>query len=374
MGTASPEQIDSLTSLRGLLALWVVFYHFWNDVLALFPSLDALTPIMIRGDFAVPGFFVLSGFVLTRKYAPWFERKEARPVFDFLALRLARIYPVHAATLLCVAVMVAVSHRLGFVLSSTGYSAKDFLLNVFLVHAWTPHLELTWNYPSWSISSEWFAYLLFPVLIRSLRPTLRTTRVALLAFFVASLLSIAVLFSWSPLPFRELAVVTPTFLAGMAVGKIAILRSSETGGVPRWLPAFCTASMLGACYAWGFIGMAVLLIALYVLVLSLALLGNQSRFAAIPALLLLGDVSYSLYMTHTLAQKVLTRVLPAAAFGGRPTLVRLAVLAAYALAIVLVCAATYVVIERPSRRWGRRRVERAQETVRASWSTSGLSG
>jgi peptidoglycan/LPS O-acetylase OafA/YrhL len=29
--------------------------------------------------------------------------------------------------------------------------------------------DLTWNVPSWSISSEWFVYLFFPLMAYSLR-------------------------------------------------------------------------------------------------------------------------------------------------------------------------------------------------------------
>ena len=34
-----------------------------------------------------------------------------------------------------------------------------FVSNGLLVHAWGVLDELTWNYPSWSISAEWAAYL-----------------------------------------------------------------------------------------------------------------------------------------------------------------------------------------------------------------------
>ena len=160
--TVPTRQIDSLTTLRGILALWVVAYHFWNDAVRLFPSLKSLAPLAQSGHFAVPGFFVLSGFVLAFNYSARFATWPPRRVLGFWALRLARIYPVHFVTLLAVAAMIAVSDRLGYQLTDAGYSTRDFILNLFLMHTWVPEFRLNWNYPSWSISSEWFAYLVFP--------------------------------------------------------------------------------------------------------------------------------------------------------------------------------------------------------------------
>ena len=351
--SASLPLIGSLTSLRGLLALWVVLFHFWNDVLALFPWLGLLTPVMRRGNFAVPGFFVLSGFLLARNYGSWFESFKPRRAWDFLALRLARIYPVHAATLLCVAAMVAVSNHLGFVLSPTGYSVREFLLNALLIHAWTPHLMLSWNYPSWSISSEWFAYLLFPGLVRVFGPPLRHHFGAVLVFAIATSLSISTMLFWSPWPFEELAVVAPTFFAGMACSQIVLQAQARGVTIPRWLPLALGGVLVGSCYVPGITGVAVLLLVLSCLVLSLAMLGADARAFVLPPLLRLGEVSYSLYMTHTLVQKFLYRALPVADFAGRPGGVRLGVLALYALSIAAVCTATYVLVERPGRRWGR---------------------
>ena len=36
------------------------------------------------------------------------------------------------------------------------------LTNILLIHAWGLNEELSWNYPSWALSAEFSAYLLFP--------------------------------------------------------------------------------------------------------------------------------------------------------------------------------------------------------------------
>lgn len=134
----TPQKIDALTSLRGYLALWVVLYHFWNDFLVFFPQLRLLSPVIANGNMAVPGFFILSGFVLTYNYGKTFSAISFKKIKYFLLMRLARIYPVHLVTLLIVVAMVLVSRSLGFQLTESGYSFRDFVLNLFLVHTWVP--------------------------------------------------------------------------------------------------------------------------------------------------------------------------------------------------------------------------------------------
>ncbi len=132
--TRTARTIDSLTALRGVLAVWVVIYHYWNELLVLFPAAGWLTPLCRHGHFAVPGFFALSGFVLAHTYGCRFVVLSRRAVVRFWTLRLARLYPVHFTCLLAVAVMVAASDRLGYRLDPDGYSTADFVRNLFLVH------------------------------------------------------------------------------------------------------------------------------------------------------------------------------------------------------------------------------------------------
>ena len=114
---------------------------------------------------AVPGFFVLQrGFVLAHNYADHFSNLQIRSVLIFLGRRLVRIYPVHLMTLLSVLVMVLVAGHLDYQLAANGYTLQTFVENLFLVHYWLPSFTLSWNFPSWSISAEWFAYLLFPLI------------------------------------------------------------------------------------------------------------------------------------------------------------------------------------------------------------------
>jgi peptidoglycan/LPS O-acetylase OafA/YrhL len=334
----------------------VVAYHFWNDAARLNPVLDALSPIARAGHFAVPGFFILSGFVLAFNYSARFAAWPPQRVLGFWALRLARIYPVHIVTLLAVAAMVAGADRLGYELTDAGYSTRDFILNVFLIHTWVPEFRLNWNYPSWSISSEWFAYLIFPFASAVLLPRVATPRRAF-ALLVVCLAGAGVMFLAGNFPFRELLIVVPTFFAGMAVFALTRDRPAATGDLARLIPEILLAALAGACFLGGAAGTLAIIFILFGLVFALARLVDQPhRWWIASPLVYLGEVSYSLYMTHTLAQKVLYRVLPSSRFESSDWPTRVVVSAAYVAAITAACLVSYYLVERPCRRWFRRRL------------------
>jgi peptidoglycan/LPS O-acetylase OafA/YrhL len=329
-----------------------VLYHFWNDVLGLFPALDRVSPLVQVGHMAVPAFFMLSGFVLAYNYADQFRHLRRDQVIRFLCLRLARVYPVHLVTLLVVLIMVVVSSRVGYQLTDDGYTVRDFVLNLSLMQTWVPDFTLNWNYPSWSISSEWFAYLLFPLAIagssRHLTTTLRATFVV-----VASLAgAVAVMNWWRPWPFYELILVVPTFFSGAAV--YFVLRGHIDAGrsrLWRWVSEWMVSAAVVSIFVFSpRIVVASLLACFLGLITVLAWLGTNctKMWAARPAIYL-GEVSYSLYMTHTIAQKVVYRLLPASRFEAAELLTKLGVLAVYALTITFLCLGTYYCVEWPCR-------------------------
>jgi peptidoglycan/LPS O-acetylase OafA/YrhL len=214
-----PASIGSLTTVRGLAACWVVAHHFQGDLFSLFPITHKLKPLLFWGNLAVPLFFILSGFVLSYNYANQFTTLKQARFRKFIFLRLARIYPVHLATLLAVLLMVCACRYLKMQIDEHGYSGRDFLLNMLLAHTWVPKFRLNWNYPSWSISSEWFAYLWFPVVCVMVNRL--STKSAIIALTVVCYLTMqAHLWLGSRLPFRDLLAVVGTFLTGCAIAKM----------------------------------------------------------------------------------------------------------------------------------------------------------
>jgi peptidoglycan/LPS O-acetylase OafA/YrhL len=121
-------------------------------------------PSDLTGSFnlwqGVPFFFVLSGFILTYAYARLDEAGTRR----FFVARFARLWPVHATTLLLSILYVAFGYgRLPPFDTLTALPA-----NLAMMHAWVPvaYSYYSWNTPSWSISTELGFYVLFPLLVR----------------------------------------------------------------------------------------------------------------------------------------------------------------------------------------------------------------
>src|SRR5690242_13441536 len=89
-----PDQLQSLTPMRGMAALWVVLYHYGSQYL---PALQAgrYTHLLDKGYLAVDLFFMLSGFVLTHVYWRAFTGPVRGSYGKFLLARVARLYPLH---------------------------------------------------------------------------------------------------------------------------------------------------------------------------------------------------------------------------------------------------------------------------------------
>ncbi len=361
--TRRPNQIVALTSLRGYLALWIVLYHFWNDILKLFPSMDVLSPLARVGHMAVPAFFMLSGFVLAYNYSDRFHRLSGSEIFRFQIARLARIYPVHLVTLLVVAAMVWVSGLARYQVTDAGYSTRDFVLNLLLMQTWVPDFKLNWNYPSWSISSEWFAYQLFPFVILGTARSLNTLLRAIIFSVFSLIASIAVMTCWAPRPFYELVLVIPTFFAG--IGIYWILEKLPRRSDSTWWRFFPEVLVLVAVASTFALTNNIVIVSLLCcflgLIAVLAWLGEKCHLCwTIWPAVFLGEVSYSLYMTHTLCQKMVYKLLPSSRFENAGIGLRVGVLVTYFVLILIWCLGSYYLVEKPSRSFFRRSLRRSE--------------
>lgn len=143
------DRLKYVDGLRGIFALVVVFYH--SHVAFLFPA----------GYIAVDFFFILSGFVLSYVYL---NRMDGLTFLGFAGQRFSRLWPLHMVTLVLFLVIFSVSNVLvGNDLSDParwGNSTPGaFIKNIFLIHNLGFNVPLTWNFPSWSISVEFFVNL-----------------------------------------------------------------------------------------------------------------------------------------------------------------------------------------------------------------------
>lgn len=351
-----------LTPLRGIAALWVVVYHFGDQYLpALRP--EQAGHLVGKGYLAVDLFFMLSGFVLTHVYHADFTRFDPRRYRDFLAARIARLYPLHLLVLLAFVATAIAGRLLEF--AQTGHferlpaegahSVTALLANLLMLQGLAAG-ELSWNYPAWSISVEFFAYLLFPLAIG---PIWRADRRR--GLLIALALAGGVLgFAWfargdfnqwnGPL---ALARCLPEFLLGSllytALRRPALARHMGTDRVAVGL------LVLGALLLH-FGAPDLLSVGLFaVLVLSLA--ANRGRVQALldqPLLVRLGELSYALYLVHGFVEHLTTQLLESgpgivdrSQLGVAPSL---ALFAAMTTLSLLIAAYVHPRIEMPGRR------------------------
>jgi peptidoglycan/LPS O-acetylase OafA/YrhL len=299
------EHLPSLTPLRGIGALWVTVFHFGLG----FPNVHASDYGLVReGYLAVDMFFVLSGFVISHVYKDSFAREcSEREYCDFLKARIARIYPLHfimlmvflAAVVLENAAMSLAGGGFGSVPLTGEHSVAGLFANLAMLQGlWAR--GLSWNNPAWSISLEFIAYLLFPLLFRWLwRSRPRGKAIAGLLAFVA-LVGLAWhtgdnFNQWNGVP--AILRCLPEFLLGVLVyifyyqGLFARLLASDLA-LGLVLAVLC-ALVHGVASDLG-----IVLLFPWLIVAAVRNEGHLRHLLNAAPLRWLGDVSYSLYLIH----------------------------------------------------------------------------
>lgn len=160
--------IRQLTGIRFVAAFWVLAYHLQGpfNVLGLL-SIPILADVMRVGRLGVDLFFALSGFILTHTYLTRMGRSmHIKATLKFWWLRLARIYPVHLVMLVIAGLAVfAEAQVLGESVDRAWWNPIDFIKNLLLIQEWGANPQPGWNFVAWSLSMEWLAYLVFPILV-----------------------------------------------------------------------------------------------------------------------------------------------------------------------------------------------------------------
>lgn len=308
-GVTPSIRFEALDSWRGLAALSVVMFH------AQIVSHIHDFPIVRAGEALVDFFFVLSGFVIAHAYVD--RIRTGQEAGRFLFLRLGRIYPLHVFML---ALFLAFETAKAWLPGLTNPADPAFseanepatlVSNLLLMHSARPDGLLTWNTPSWSISAEFIAYLLFAAAVLTAR------RHLVLLCCIAIVLAPAILSLVAPHGMQSTADFGAVralfgFAAGVLVYRIArpgLIESRREDGTSTTGPAslrWTVAELLVVAIAAGLLvatpetALAYAMPAVYCLVIVVFAIerGWLSRLMKLRPLLFLGAISYSLYMTH----------------------------------------------------------------------------
>jgi len=307
------QKLDALTSLRFFAALMIVIHH----SIGLFGFSKENYPPFMFGQ-AVSFFFVLSGFILAYVYP---KLETWSDVCNFWRARIARVWPALFATLI-----------LAIWLLSLSWDYKTGLSNILMVNAWIPYpaYYFSYNSPSWSISTEFFFYLAFPFLIYKWDKTwliklLISGAIVVLLILVSNILKLpsyvsikddditntallyihpasrifefvfgiyiaslwrkkvdGIQWSRSRATFYEVGVI---FLVGISM-HFAFWAKWIIGAL-LGLPASTWFGASGSMFAFGLL--------IYVIAIGR---GRVSAYLCHPTLILLGEISFSIYLIH----------------------------------------------------------------------------
>ena len=341
------EHLKPLTALRFFAAAWVVLFAFW-------PRLDVgFTPMIVsKGYLGVEVFFILSGFILSHVYLPHVEEGRFR-YGSFLWARLARIYPLHLISLAAIGVLGTVAVLAGRVIDPNILSMPSLVPNLLLVHAWGFAPVSGWNHPSWSISAEWFAYLCFPafawatVKLRS-RPE---AALALTLFLVFALNALFLKFAGFSLTRATIAWgalrIAPCFAYGCALYLVWRSGAVQSRTAALIGALFFGAALIGGAQA-GLPDPALVAVAGGLILFLASLSSTGSKAMSHPVLVYLGEISYSIYMVHTLWDLIFANGV-ASAFHLDARRLPLGLWLVLIAGVVPLAAASYHLIERPAR-------------------------
>lgn len=373
-----------LDGWRGVCALLVALHHLPLDH-------HLYTVAFVRNSYLfVDFFFVLSGFVITHSYMA--KLRNAPRGADFVIRRFGRLWPLHATMLLAFVLLEIVKLVLvdEHVLASdqppfTGrYAADGIATSLLLVQAFVTFdapIWPVWNDPSWSISTEFYTYLVFALICLAASRSSSADRRRGTITGASALTALA-----------AAAIVAATFASMDVIGALSIFRCLYGFFVGHLAYRLWQRGVLGAGAARRLELGAVAIIILFVslagegpwtllapLLFAAVILifaeeaGPVSRAMKTTTIAALGTWSYSIYLTHSFFFRA---ALDLGRFGGHhlghslvdkiplhgtgalsdvfvlpdryaADLLGLAAL----LGIVAVSALTYRVIERPGQRY-----------------------
>lgn len=347
------DRFGCIDGLRGYLALLVFVHHYvitwrWRtEGVWVFPD----DPYIVNfGKFGVAIFFMISGYLFSSKLS---QSDYKLDWYRFYKSRVFRIYPLYLCAML---VVFGYSYFQTAVGDGTGLSQlKSALLHWGIFHG-APvngfdNAEWMLAGVEWTLRYEWMFYLLLPVFALAMQ---FHRNVGWLLFVIAIALLVFQTTIYLPGGFGKLYLYYfSLFVLGGIVVKLAEVLPVRDFFL-KYGGSIALCSFLGAIFYEDSLSLLhVLLMTLFFIPIALGndLFGLLKNNASI----LLGEVSYSIYLLHGMVLFFVFTVVPIGdSENWNLYLVAMPVVAAI---VVIVAACSYIGIEAPGMKLGRRKLK-----------------
>lgn len=306
--------IKSVHYLRGLAALLVVFFHFRYYLNDYYVHSHLGDLLFANGAFGVDLFFIISGFIIC--YAT--QRPEPKPLVSYALKRIFRIYPLLIVSLVVFYLLF-------------GDNNTSVLRSLLPLHADYSQSGPFFGYnmlsPVWTLTYEIFFYGLFFIgLMLSQRYRKVLVLALIMGVFVVSQLALnqeLELSAYTQFDYTSNVVLQPVMALvsspmllefGYGIILYMVFQSLPEWSAPtqrRLLPWVILLAVVAAIalYLPSFYGHGPLKwgLAAWVLLFAALLYERIQGIPTLPVLHFLGDISFSLYLTHIIMIKVIRK-------------------------------------------------------------------
>ena len=296
MQVLESKKFFELESLRGIAALLVFLNHIPNWFGPFYQN-----SFIRNGGIMVEFFFVLSGFVIFTAYGN--RIVHVTDIARFQVLRLGRLYPIHLTFLMLFVFfeflkVVFISDPISSPFTRGISGPREFLENLALVQALGfSNKPDSFNAPSWSISTEFYTYLIFAFLAMSLA---RRQYIAHLAI-VFSLIILLTLDLEELSNFTRLMSCIAGFFFGCLICNLSLTLKEREIALPHGL-ALISLLLLALFLFGGLRGGGIDSVIIYLLsgmiILGLVSGPDNPLRRFLRRIKLLGQYSYTIYMSH----------------------------------------------------------------------------
>lgn len=286
------KEIKSLTGLRGVASLWIVLFHYFSKYELFYP----FHTIINNGYVAVDIFFVLSAFLLTLVYNKKMTSINLKTTLHFYKKRINRIYPIYFFSLI-------------FITITIGANFKTFIFNSLLIQCFF-NIKYLVNIVYWSLSTEWICYLIFPFFLYAIHK-FRINYKILLLLGIALRISLCFLphlyFGEGPLTFLPIKFLDIPFginslirtFSGYFIGVGIFYIVQNNFLKSKYINLYLLLFLLSILVPYGLL-LTPIFIAFIIKFLYQSKDSLLSNFLSSRFVYFLGEISYSLYIVHTI--------------------------------------------------------------------------